>query len=935
MDPKKVAGVMDWPTPAKVKDVQAFVGFANYYRRFIKDFSKVVKPLTELSKKNTQWNWGPEQAEAFQTLKEAFTSAPILRIPDQESPFRVEADSSDYATGAVLSQYSSEDKLWHPVAFYSKSLSAPERNYEIYDKELLAIIRALEEWRHYLEGHPHKFEVWSDHLNLTYFKSAQRLTRRQARWSLYLTRFNFTMCHKPGKTMLTADPLSRRPDHEEGVELDNRDQILLKPEYFTVRALEASQQEIQSGDEDLLRQIRQALMDDQITKDYQELLKSGPKEFGKDLQEWNMEAGLLLRRGKVYVPKEPKELRTKILELHHDHVTAGHFGRWKTYELLSRNYWWPGMTTMVKQYVEGCDTCQRMKNRNQTPYGPLQLLPVPEAPWDTITIDFIVHLPPSGEFKQFTAIMVVVDRLTKRAHFIPTSDNISAKELANLLYLRIYPNHGLPKQIISDRGPQFSSELFKGWCEQLGIQRSMTTAYHPQADGQTERINQILEQYLRCYIDIIQKDNWVFYLPTAEFAYNNAASETTKNSPFFVELGRHPNAGPTDLKPTQYSDLNQFAYARWSAQEQAKAAMKLAAERWSWYYDQHKRSVPFKVGDKVLVDARSWQDSERSLSPRYLGPFKIIEQLSPVTFRVHMDEQYRAYHPVFHASKLVMYKDPVHQKKPEPQPEMVDGEELWEVEKILDHRLRAGRVEYRIRWKGFGINDDSWVREADLDTAYDILQEYKASHAIPMQDVPLRRSARRKEAVHVFDPDSDDWEADECTWPDDWPQYREKFAKDPKQHMVRHPDGGWMSADINQNADLKIVVGEGGRMPEKGTKDSVGFDLYTATGDVLPAHGQTEYNTKLKIQVPFGTYGRIAPRSSLAHKGIDVMGGVIDHDYQGEVIIILRNHSDISIDIRAGDKIAQLICEVAKDPHVTEYPGGYSNNPRYRLYGRR
>lgn len=203
MDKAKVDGVTSWPTPTKVKHVQAFLGLANFYRRFIKDFAKVSRPLTLLTCKDVPWQWQPEQEKAFQTLKDLFTSAPILQIPNDVAPYRLEADSSDYATGAVLEQ-KGDDNLWHPVAFYSKSLNEHERNYEIYDKELLAIIRALEEYRHYLEGHPEPVEIWSDHLNLTYFRQAQKLTRRQARWSLFLTRFNYVLHHRPGKTMLRS-----------------------------------------------------------------------------------------------------------------------------------------------------------------------------------------------------------------------------------------------------------------------------------------------------------------------------------------------------------------------------------------------------------------------------------------------------------------------------------------------------------------------------------------------------------------------------------------------------------------------------------------------------------------------------------------------------------------------------------------------------------
>ena len=210
--------------------------------------------------------------------------------------------------------------------FYSKSLNEHERNYEIYDKELLAIIRALEKYRHHLEGHPETVEIWSNHLNLTQFKTAQRLTHQQARWSLYLTRFKFTLHHKLGKTMPTADPLSRRPDHEEGVKLDNRDQILLKPEFFAIQAIESSH-ETPINDDQLLREVKEALLQDSVTAKYKDLLKAGPREFKKSLQDWNFENGLLLYCGKVYIPKsKDNHLRLRLVQAHHDLLSAEHPG---------------------------------------------------------------------------------------------------------------------------------------------------------------------------------------------------------------------------------------------------------------------------------------------------------------------------------------------------------------------------------------------------------------------------------------------------------------------------------------------------------------------------------------------------------------------------------------------------------------------------------
>ena len=254
MDPAKVQAVLDWPAPRKVKEVQAFIGFANFYRRFIQDFSRVIRPLTRLVKKGVAWTWGDDQQAAFDELKARFSSAPVLAMPDLTSPFVVEVYASYFATCAVLSQKVADDLL-HPVAFYSKSLNDAERNYEIHDKELLAIIRALDEWRHYLEGAEHKLDIVSDHKNLLYFSDARRLTRRQARWSLFLSRFDFAIRHRPGSLGGKPDALSRRVDLQPEGE-DNAGRVLLTPEMFYLKAMQRGMLQIH-GDRDLLRRIRE------------------------------------------------------------------------------------------------------------------------------------------------------------------------------------------------------------------------------------------------------------------------------------------------------------------------------------------------------------------------------------------------------------------------------------------------------------------------------------------------------------------------------------------------------------------------------------------------------------------------------------------------------------------------------------------------------
>lgn len=600
------------------------------------------------------------------------------------------------------------------------------------------------------------------------------------------------------------------------------------------------------------------MLSDEVTKNYQNLLKSGPREFSKSLQEWNYENGLLLYRGKVYIPRSTDEhLRGRIVQIHHDLPSAGHPGRWKTYELVSRNYWWPSMSIFVKNYVTGCDICQRMKNRPQQPFGPLMPNKVPEGPWEIMTIDLITQLPESDGYN---AICVIVDRLTKRAHFFPITNEFSARDLAQILYDRVYPLHGLPLQIISDRGTQFAANLFQEWCKLLGIESSMTTAYHPQADGQTEHTNQTLEQYLRCYVDY-NLDNWSRLLSTAEFAYNNQAHEGTKSSPFFLEYGRHPRAGPTLVKHTSRIDLNDIMQKRQDAQEQAKAALQLAAERMKWYYDKGVQSVPFKVGDKVLLNLKDYQTTERALHPRYEGPFRIVEQLSPVTFKLEMPSRYRSIYPVFHASKLATYNEPtiIEQRAAPPELVVVKGQEQYEVEKILQHRVRGKKNQYLVRWKGYGREDDTWEPEQNLANAKDILLEYKKKNSLAVRTTELNE----EETILQLQ---------------------------------------------RRDSTLQIEL-VGGKTPTRGSEQAAGLDLYAAQSVEIPAHSRVAVSAGIKIKTPHNTYGRIAPRSSLALKGISVDAGVIDRDYRGEIQVLLVNTCDFTFKVTSGDRIAQLIIE--------------------------
>ena len=330
MEKEKVDGVLSWPEPKNAKDIRKFLGFVNYYRRFIKDFAQVARPMNILTRKDVKWQQGEEQWKAFDKLKRIFTTKPVLAAPDLDKEFRIEADTSNYATGGVLSMKCS-DELWRLVTFISKSLSNTERNYEIHDKEILAVVRCLEVQRHFLEGITMKFEIWTDHKNLEYFMKVQKLNRKQARQALYLSRFDFTLNHILGSKMGKTDSLSRRPDQEIGIERDNKNETLVKPEWLEVRKTERVEVIVEGVD--LLEKVRKSkVKDDEVVKAVEEMKQAGVKILRNE--EWREVEGIMYKEKKVYVPKN-NILRAEIIRLHHDIPVGRYGGQWKTVKLVT------------------------------------------------------------------------------------------------------------------------------------------------------------------------------------------------------------------------------------------------------------------------------------------------------------------------------------------------------------------------------------------------------------------------------------------------------------------------------------------------------------------------------------------------------------------------------------------------------------------------
>ena len=738
MDPTKVKAVLEWEPPANLTDVRAFIGFANFYRRFIKDFSKIIAPMVRLTRKDTPFVWDDKCQEAFRFLKEAFTSAPILRHFDPERLTVLETDASNYVSAGVLSQYA-EDGLLHPVAFFSKKHSPAECNYDIHDKELLAVIRCCEEWRAELMSVSERFQIFTDHKNLEYFMSDKLLSPRQVRWSKSLSRFPFVLTYRPGKAGGKPDALTRRSGDlpKEGDErLLHRVQTVFKPEnILTLNATESPEPESSTAataaptvpatpTAPMSELFAQGYAHDPIPgKVLSQLRNREQRSKYLSLAECEDRNGTLYFRDRIYVP-DFTPLKLRLIQENHDIPTAGHPGRSKTLELLMRQYHWPGMHKEVGQYVRNCHICQRSRTARHAPFGILRPLPIPEGPWQDLSMDFITGLPWSNGYN---AILVVVCRLTKMRHFVPCRDTTSAEQLAELFLRHVHRLHGLPRSIVSDRGPQFVSRLWSTLCSRLGIAVKLSTPYHPQTDGQTERANGVLEQYLRAYVNYLQ-DDWEEMLHLAEFAMNNQASETTGISPFFANYGYDPRASPADESvappPPPVESAPEWALFNmlWMKDEildHLRAEIQHAQSVQQESADARRSPAPaFRVGDQVWFNAQNviTRRPSRKLDARRLGPYTITRVVSPYAYELEFPASVNL-HRVQHVSLLdPVSNDPLPgQHIPPPPPILIDEEPEWYVEEILDSRFsrRRRRLEYLVKWVGYGETD--WQSATSLN----------------------------------------------------------------------------------------------------------------------------------------------------------------------------------------------------------------------------
>ena len=752
MDPAHISTISDWPVPRSVTDIQIFLGFANFYRRFIDGYSRVVLPITSLlrTKGSPPFEWTSAAQDAFERLKVLFTSAPILRHFDPGLPVTLHSDSSGFAISGIISQ--PHDGLLHPVAYWSRKCTPAECNYDIHDREMLAIVECMKHWRHYLEGSKYPIHVRSDHKNLERFMTTKLLNRRQARWAEILSGYDFVLDHITG-TKNPADGPSRRPDYAEDVELPSGALIpqsalrLLPPgagpapgNSPSIASAEASLSSsgtrrlasntpvfanlaVFTVESSLRQRILDALSVDPLADEQRRISATATATANSP---WSWENGLLLYKNLIYVPQDDA-IRLELLQQHHDSPLAGHFGIAKTHELLSRNYYFPGMLSFVKSYVSTCDLCSRGKAPRHAKHGELSPLPVPSGPWKSVSCDFITDLPPSNGFD---SVLVFVDRFTKMSHFTPCLKSTDAPEFASMFLKHVIRLHGIPDSVVSDRGSIFTSHFWKSLSALMNMKQRLSTAFHPQTDGQTERMNQTLEQYLRIYCNY-EQDDWANLLSLAEFAYNNSHQPSIDCSPFYANYGYNPEFTLNLRSPISAPAAKSLADSLHSVHERLVENVKSAQDHQARYHNAKHKPVKFNVGDKVWLlstNIRTVRPSKK-LDWKRLGPFSITKCIGTQAYQLALPNSIRI-HNVFHVSLLEPYSASAipGRTPPPPPPVIIDSEQEFEVEQILDSKFIRKRLHYLVQWKGYSISENSWEPDHLLRNSPDLVKSFHSRY---------------------------------------------------------------------------------------------------------------------------------------------------------------------------------------------------------------
>ncbi|KAL4021638.1 hypothetical protein IC575_020444 [Cucumis melo] len=686
VDPAKIEAVTSWTRPSTISEVRSFLGLAGYYRGFVENFSRIATPLTQLTRKRAPFVWSKACEDIFQILKQKLVTAPVLTVPDGSGSFVIYSDASKKGLGCVLMQ---QGKV---VAYASRQLKSHEQNYPTHDLELAAVVFALKIWRHYLYGE--KIQIFTDHKSLKYFFTQKELNMRQRRWLELVKDYDCEILYHPGKANVVADALSRKVSHSTA--LITRQAPLHRDLERAEIAVSVGAVTMQLAQLTVQPTLRQRIIDAQRNDPYL-VEKRGLVEAGQVVEfSISSDGGLLFER-RLCVPSD-SAVKTELLSEAHSSPFSMHPGSTKMYQDLKWVYWWRNMKREVAEFVSKCLVCQQVKAPRQKPAGLLQPLSIPEWKWENVSMDFITGLP--RILRGFTVIWVMVDRLTKSAHFVPSKSTYTASKWAQLYMSEIVRLHGVPVSI---------------------------------TDDQTERLNQVLEDMLRaCALEFL--GSWDSHLHLMEFAYNNSFQATIGMAPFEAlygkccrspvcqgEVGEQRLMGPELVQSTN------------EAIQKIRSRMHTAQSGQKSYADVRWKDLEFDVGDKVFLKVAPMRgvlrfEKRGKLSPRFVGPFEILERIGPVAYRLPLPPSLSTVHDVFHVSMLRKYVlDPSHVLDYEP---LEIDENLSYTEQPVEVLAREVKMLrnreiplVKVLWRNHWVEEATWEREDDIRSRYPELFE--------------------------------------------------------------------------------------------------------------------------------------------------------------------------------------------------------------------